>query len=768
MSVKKTLGGDRIGSGKKMQVELDGYVRSNFDLSQIWRSSQAPGTVVPCYVNIGQKGDTWKFDLSSMVRTKPTTGPLYGSFKLEVLFFAADIRLYNGALHNNALNMGMEMQNVVYPKIQIPVRANQGAVEEGESLAWQIQKQNMNPSALMAYLGVTNPGSTKIVGAADPELEQVGYRYFNGMPILMYWDVVKNYLINKQESQAWYIGAAGIPATKTQAETTTQAELQQTSVEAAQVKQVTVNNVSVTYQQTIKETKTTISAGASGSSNTFDLKLTGTGATLLSRRLILYLDNIISTKKEISINPLDINIITNANDVSVEGTANKYGACQYDQATNAIFFTFDKTIMDNNNLQEGYETVGSVNTLKIERIIINKIYVTTTENPEEPENPSNPDDETGVFTEMQLKSFPIENLDKARGIVLKNFFTGENVTIKAAESTDNPQDTINFEPFNVPCKVFKNGTLIKLHNAASQNGLAIKTYSNDIFNAFLNTDTIEKINEQTAATISNGQLQISSLILAEKIYKLQNKIAVAGGTYEDWQEAVYGISTAPANESPRFIGGLTSEIVFDEVVSSSATEIGGETSPLGALGGRGSLNGKKGGQFELEVKEDCIIMGLCIITPRIDYSQGNKWFMSLQNNDQLHKPELDRIGFQNLIGDWMCGADTQISLTQPGWGQTKAYAKQPAWEHYMTAVNECHGDFADQDKAMYMTLNRRYELKKNSEGVLQIADFTSYIDPTKYNYAFADTTIESQNFWVQVGMDIMVRRVMSSKVMPNL
>ena len=91
--------------------------------------------------------------------------------------------------------------------------------------------------------------------------------------------------------------------------------------------------------------------------------------------------------------------------------------------------------------------------------------------------------------------------------------------------------------------------------------------------------------------------------------------------------------------------------------------------------------------------------------------------------------------------------------------------KQPAWINYMTDVDTCHGDFADEKKAMYMTLNRKYE---QDEVTGRIKDLTTYIDPTKYNYAFADTTLEAQNFWVRIANKVIVRRKISAKIIPNL
>ena len=50
----------------------------------------------------------------------------------------------------------------------------------------------------------------------------------------------------------------------------------------------------------------------------------------------------------------------------------------------------------------------------------------------------------------------------------------------------------------------------------------------------------------------------------------------------------------------------------------------------------------------------------------------------------------------------------------------------------------------------------------------QIEDLTTYIDPVKFNYIFADTNLDAMNFWVQTKFDIKVRRLISAKQIPNL
>ena len=70
-------------------------------------------------------------------------------------------------------------------------------------------------------------------------------------------------------------------------------------------------------------------------------------------------------------------------------------------------------------------------------------------------------------------------------------------------------------------------------------------------------------------------------------------------------------------ETPMFEGGMSTEIVFQEVISNSAS---GEQ-PLGTLAGRGyDIGRQKGGHIKIKVTEPCFIMGIGSITPRIDHS----------------------------------------------------------------------------------------------------------------------------------------------------
>ena len=300
------------------------------------------------------------------------------------------------------------------------------------------------------------------------------------------------------------------------------------------------------------------------------------------------------------------------------------------------------------------------------------------------------------------------------------------------------------------------------------NGLCLKKYQSDLFNNWIKTEWIDGdngISAITAINVVDSKFTIDELNIHKKVYDMLNRIAVSGGSYEDWQEAVFGEDALRRAESPIYMGGASAEIVFEEIVSTadSETQLAGEQ-PLGTLAGKGTLSGYKGGSITIKVKEPSIIMGIASITPRIDYNQGNKWFLTeLDNMNDLHKPALDGIGFQPLITEQMAWFD--VMFDTEGELMKRSAGKQPAWINYMTNVNEVFGTFCDRRKTGNMVLTREYEVNVDKSG---IKDLTTYIDPRKYTYTFATTELDEQPFMVQIGKRVIARRKMSAKQIPNL
>ncbi len=361
---------------------------------------------------------------------------------------------------------------------------------------------------------------------------------------------------------------------------------------------------------------------------------------------------------------------------------------------------------------------------------------------------------------VDLNQWELESLDTLRDNILT---TKGNVTFSVTGVDSVPV----LQQFN---ERFGSNQTGYLKTTAPQFGLALKTYNSDLYQNWINTDWIEGvngINEISSVDVSDGSLSMDALNLAQKVYNMLNRIAVSGGTYRDWLETVFtGGEYMERCETPIFEGGTSQEIVFQEVISNSATE----QEPLGTLAGRGvTTDRQRGGHVKVKVTEPGYIMCICSITPRIDYSQGNQWDTELKTMDDLHKPALDGIGYQDSVNSeraWWAG----YYEGAPDKKETAA-GKTVAWINYMTNVNRTYGNFAIKDNEAFMVMNRNYELQINGGSTptsIRIGDLSTYIDPVKFNYIFADTSLEAMNFWVQTKFDIKARRLISAKQIPNL
>lgn len=356
-----------------------------------------------------------------------------------------------------------------------------------------------------------------------------------------------------------------------------------------------------------------------------------------------------------------------------------------------------------------------------------------------------------------ITAFPLSNIDEFKDQILEHPFNSGAFVIN--------ENTI--APYGLTMEQIGTGAEASYSMQYTQEGLALKTYQSDLFNNWMDTEWIDGtngINEITAISTVGDSFTVDAFILASKVYKMLNKIAVSGGSYDDWIEAVWDEERNKGVYSPVYHGGLIKELAFQEVVSLSNTDVGGEEQPLGTLAGKGIMTKKhKGGNVDINLKEPSYIMGIISITPRIEYSQGNEWDVNLRTMDDFHKPDMDGIGFEDVITERMWWGDSYLNSATGAVTHNSA-GKQPAWINYMTAVNKCYGNFAVETNEMFMVLNRRYDKLANG----RIGDLTTYIDPTKFNHIFAQTKIDAQNFRVQISKMITVRRKMSAKIIPNL
>lgn len=661
MTVVRTLGKNTLGDNNKMKVAMRDYDMSTHDISTICRTSLGVGMLVPFCKILCQKGDIIDLNLINKTLSQPTLGPLFGSFKLQHFLFFGGFRLYNSWLHNNRTGIGMKMSDI---KLPMMYAKTYGTATDA--------KTNISASALYKYLGLSK---ARRKGANSTE----GI-YKNGVPLLLYLDIFKNFFANTQENKFYMISNIG--------------------------------------------SEPTIKAGFGGTPSV-DYKLPKTGLNVTPKNT----DNVTITIPSSIKNYKDAwsSIVFAIRD-NTTGNGTQVTANQ---------LTTDAT--------KGTITLDKFNTLYPNGGTLVSILLNSTA-------------AFGAF----LKQYNLEILDQIRDVILHKkgnetlILYGSNLN----ETNNGSKELANMFEDLINSQTEKLG------------GMLLKTYDSDIFNNWVKTDWIDGIGGITEITSiditsNDGKLTMDALNLQQKVYNMLNRIAVSGGTYKDWLETVYTAGKyLDRPETPVFIGGMTQYIEFDEVVSKSATETTYGNQPLGDIAaiGRGGkpLNN---GHVHYQCEEPGYIMGLMAITPIVDYSQGNDFDLNLQTIDDLHKPALDGIGYQDLIQEQMVG-ETSVYENGGSINNIKHLAanKTVAWIDYMTNYNRTFGDFAAGEALDFMVLNRRYEVNNLN----QIDDLTTYIDPQKYIEIFADTDLTSQNFWVQTVVQATRRGNYSAKQIPFL
>lgn len=670
--MKVNIGKNTLGDNNKMSVSLKEYGRSTHDLSYAWRSPMGVGTLVPFMKLLALPGDTFDIDLDSKVLTHPTVGPLFGQFKMQLDVFTCPLRLYQAQLHNNALNIGLDMKKVKLPKFE-----NNFQVLEGDTAPFKKSKKS-GKGSLAEYLGLRY----------EPIRDAINN--VNAVPYFAYYDVFKNFYANKQEEYFMLMGG-GVIVSSGKIETE-DAELYQ--VENAGLY---INRKNAQGESANKPVQFTISKElweASKKENT----------------VTLYYD----------INTETVGIKINAINTYVESET------ESDGVVTVTCRNKTKLVFTDKELSAGVHTATG------------KAWTSS----------------QGVWVPTYTSSYKLEEIDNLREYVLKQ---GKKEILIKANSTEEWIGTSFIKDVLVgKAKTGESEPKLKMPIIQMEmGGLCLKTLQSDIFNNWVNKEWVDGDNGIKAITdvaITDGKLNLDSLNIAQKVYNMLNRIAVSGGSYKDWIETVYTTDYYFRAETPVYEGGMSTIIDFEAVVSNSASTASGVEEPLGSLAGRGFNGQKKGGRIKIKVNEPCYIMGIASITPLVDYSQGNDWDNWLETMDDLHKPQLDGIGYQDLMENKMHG------LAKP----TLALGKQPAWLDYMTNFNKTFADFAAGEQESYMVLNRIYNVDNGGN----ITNATTYINPKDYTYIFATNTETNRDFWVQIGCGVTARRVMSAAQIP--
>jgi hypothetical protein len=179
---------------------------SNFNMSRANRFTMAPGLLYPFYWKPVMSQDICRWSWSSIVKTFPTLAPVMGSFKLQIDDFFVPYRLYVSEFQRNSSliqyldssSTKSGFSDVVFPCFTFSANGNAYAApffpssEEGKGLP-------VASGSILNCLGFPIGATPAAPGSSSSQYQLKGVR-FNAIPFLAFWDIYRNYYVNRQEN----------------------------------------------------------------------------------------------------------------------------------------------------------------------------------------------------------------------------------------------------------------------------------------------------------------------------------------------------------------------------------------------------------------------------------------------------------------------------------------------------------------------------------------------------------------------------------------
>lgn len=323
-------------------------------------------------------------------------------------------------------------------------------------------------------------------------------------------------------------------------------------------------------------------------------------------------------------------------------------------------------------------------------------------------------------------------------------------------------------------------------------GLCLVTHRPDMFTAWLSQANYQRIVKSSTINVENNTITMNQIIMDSHLYDYYQRGLLAGGRYSDWVYAEYGVKNAKHLCIPQLLGVSSSYLTFSEVDNQTTQDGQSVTQDgLGGVGGKGVgfLNGYR---QSFSSDEHGYLIALFTIVPNVAYWQGvDPLYCKTQFND-LYSPAMARIGYQTLPVYWLnAGLNYILDAASGNYAFTfnevtppfsslrvghvpdvnVAVGYQPAWQEYCTAINRVFSDMNPRGLLYYWSLARTFGLSDFDNYVQDIrfySPYSSYVFPSQFTYAFANQSINAQNFIVDINFDVVARRQIGKVVTPTL
>lgn len=169
--------------------------QSNHNRSHYYRGSFGVGPVYPVATRLCLPGDIIDTSVEALVNTQALLTPKYGSFELKIEAFYAPIDLYCPKLRfsRQLYELATGELDVSFPTVMTG-NYTEGSLPSGSTSTAVYTKWRAEANSLFSFLGL-GPGYTPYKDTGSGTIMQ----RFNGLPFLMYYDIVRTYYANQQK-----------------------------------------------------------------------------------------------------------------------------------------------------------------------------------------------------------------------------------------------------------------------------------------------------------------------------------------------------------------------------------------------------------------------------------------------------------------------------------------------------------------------------------------------------------------------------------------
>lgn len=184
------------------------------------------------------------------------------------------------------------------------------------------------------------------------------------------------------------------------------------------------------------------------------------------------------------------------------------------------------------------------------------------------------------------------------------------------------------------------------------------------------TDIFNKLKISTKGT-AQARLTANRLreMLAFSVWQERN--ALTNGNYNEFIKAHYMRNPKAPDYEPYYLGGLTQQVNFSQILQTSASET---DSPLGSQASLGSSSGQ-GQVFDFDFDDFGYVMGIMFVTPEVYYTQGvgHEWTDVLPEDQFI--PEFAQTGYEPVLNQEIYPQGNDDDLQLFGYQTRNAYLK---------------------------------------------------------------------------------------------